>query len=72
LHEQTDIEIDRRKIDLEDPIKRIGAYPVKVHLGSGLNAVLNVIVEAEGGEIDTPGSAPAGEEEIQPTEEVTS
>jgi large subunit ribosomal protein L9 len=51
LHEQIDIEIDRRKIDLEDPIKRIGVYPVKVKLGSGLEPMLNVVVEAEAGSI---------------------
>jgi large subunit ribosomal protein L9 len=51
LHEQLDIEIDRRKIDLEDPIKRIGVYPVKVKLGSGLESMLNVVVEAEAGSI---------------------
>jgi large subunit ribosomal protein L9 len=50
IHEQLDIEIDRRKIDLEDPIKRIGIYPVKVRLGEGLEPVLNVVVEGEGGE----------------------
>jgi large subunit ribosomal protein L9 len=51
LQEQLDIEIDRRKIDLEDPIKRIGVYPVKVKLGSGLEPMLNVVVEAEAGSI---------------------
>jgi large subunit ribosomal protein L9 len=50
IQEQLDIELDRRKIDLEDPIKRIGIYPVKVRLGEGLEPVLNVVVEGEGGE----------------------
>jgi large subunit ribosomal protein L9 len=64
LHEQFAIEIDRRKIDLEDPIKRMGVYPVKVKLAAGLEPVLNVVVEAEGG--STPVSdeaAPASEEQ---------
>lgn len=54
LQEQTGIEVDRRKIDLEDPIKRIGNYPVKVRLGAGLEPLLNVIVESEGGETAAP------------------
>lgn len=58
IHEQLDIELDRRKIDLEDPIKRIGIYPVKVRLGEGLEPVLNVVVEGEGGE---DSEAPAEE-----------
>lgn len=49
LKAQVGIDIDRRKIDLEDPIKRTGAYAVKVRLLSDLEPVLNVIVEPEGG-----------------------
>ncbi len=54
LHDQFGIEIDRRKIDLEDPIKRIGNYPVKVQIASGVEAILNVVVEAIGGAVDAP------------------
>lgn len=49
LQAQTGIEIDRRKIDLEDPIKRTGIYAVKVRLLAELEPVLNVVVEPEGG-----------------------
>src|SRR5918911_4425735 len=36
LTAQTGIEIDRLRIDLEEPIKRIGIYPVKIRLMAGL------------------------------------
>jgi large subunit ribosomal protein L9 len=67
IQEQLDIELDRRKIDLEDPIKRIGIYPVKVRLGEGLEPVLNVVVEGEGGEGSE--AATEGESGEAPTEE---
>lgn len=51
LQEQLGIEIDRRKIDLTDPIKRIGNYPVQVQVASGLHAMLNVVVEGTGGQV---------------------
>jgi large subunit ribosomal protein L9 len=50
LKSQIGIEIDRRKIDLEDPIKRTGNYAVAVRLLTGIEPVLNVIVESEDGE----------------------
>ncbi|MBX0327146.1 50S ribosomal protein L9 [Oscillochloris sp. ZM17-4] len=60
LKAQIGIEIDRRKIDLEDPIKRTGIYAVKVQLLSDLAPVLNVIVEPEGGAPEA--EAPATED----------
>lgn len=44
------IEIDRRKIDLGDPIKRAGVYSVALDLGHGVQPRINVVVEGEGGE----------------------
>lgn len=41
-------EIDRRKIELGDPIKRAGLYSVAVRLMAGLEPRINVIVEGEG------------------------
>ncbi len=49
LQAQLGIEVDRRKIELEEPIKRTGAYAVKVRLLSDVEPVVNVIVEPEGG-----------------------
>ncbi len=68
LLEQTGIEIDRRKLNLGDPIKRIGIYPITINLGQEINAVINVVVEAEEGAIEPPtGEAePATEPEPAP------
>jgi len=47
LHEVAGIEIDRRKIGLEDPIKRTGEYEVPVELMSGVSSTLKVVVVGE-------------------------
>ncbi len=47
LREVAGIEIDRRKIALEDPIKRTGEYEVPVELASGVSATLKVVVVGE-------------------------
>jgi large subunit ribosomal protein L9 len=49
-----DAHFDRRKIELEEPIKRIGVYPVNIRFMSGVNAVVNVVVEGEEGSIQLP------------------
>lgn len=46
LAEQTGLDIDRRKIDLDDPIKRTGIYPISLKLATGLEPVFNVVVES--------------------------
>jgi len=38
-------EIDKRKIQLADPIKQVGEYEVTLKLEEGLNATVKVIVE---------------------------
>ncbi len=45
---------DRRKIELGESIKRTGVYAVSVRLMSGVEAVLNVVVEGEEGSIQLP------------------
>lgn len=65
LKAQIGVDIDRRKIDLEDPIKRTGNYAVKVRLLADLEPVLNVIVESEDGE---PVAAPAAAEDEGPSD----
>ena len=47
LREEVGIEIDRRKIMLEDPIKRTGEYELPVELASGITATLKVVVVGE-------------------------
>src|SRR5205807_1826566 len=56
------VRVDRRKIDLGDPIKRIGRYEVPVELFTDVSATLRVAVVPEGGEL-------APEEEVQPAVE---
>jgi large subunit ribosomal protein L9 len=61
LQQQTGVEVDRRRIDLDEPIKRIGIYPIKVQLMAGLEPVLNVVVEGEAGSIELPADPEAAE-----------
>ena len=57
LAAQIGVEIDRRKVDLDEPIKRIGIYPIKVRLAAGLEPLVNVVVEGEEGAIQLPDVA---------------
>ncbi len=41
------IEVDRKKITLEEPIKRLGAHAVSVKVARDVTATVNVEVEAE-------------------------
>jgi large subunit ribosomal protein L9 len=52
------IEIDRRRIRLDEPIKSLGEHKVVVRLSVGVEAPFTVIVDAEG---DAPAAAPASE-----------
>ena len=51
--------INRRKIELHEPIRSLGEHEVKVTLTSGIGASIKVIVEAEAPE---PGESDAGAE----------
>lgn len=61
LQQQTGVDVDRRKIELGDPIKRAGVYSVPLRLAAGVEARLNVVVEGEGGEGAAPAEAAADE-----------
>jgi len=41
------IELDRRDVELSEPIKRVGDYQVPIHIGHGLEPKLKVTVGAE-------------------------
>ena len=56
---QTGVEIDRRKIDLDESIKRIGIYPIKIRLLAGLEPMVNVVVEGQAGDIELPADPDA-------------
>jgi large subunit ribosomal protein L9 len=77
------IRIDRRKIELSDPIKRIGNYAVPVHIFEEVNVELKTLVVPEGGQltpeqelamtagepVDEPAGVPVGEDPEEPTAE---
>ena len=46
--EATGMEIDRRRIEMKDPIKEVGEHKIKVRLLRELSAELTVVVVAEG------------------------
>jgi len=68
IAEELEIEVDRRKIELGDPIKRIGIYPVKVRLLSGIEPIVNVVVEAEAGDIEVAPQESESPEAAEPAE----
>ena len=47
LHRQTGHEVDKHKVDLEEPIRAIGTYEVPVQVSKEAVARVKVIVEAE-------------------------
>ncbi|HZB86565.1 MAG TPA: 50S ribosomal protein L9, partial [Gaiellaceae bacterium] len=51
LWEQRKIRVDRRKIDLPDPIKRIGRYQIPIEVFTDVTAEVRVAVVPEGGEL---------------------
>lgn len=55
LSERLALEFDRRKIELDEPIKRAGSHEVTIRLAPGIMPVLTVVVHGE----DGPSSAPA-------------
>jgi large subunit ribosomal protein L9 len=58
LKEQHGIEIDRRDVEVGDPIRTLGAHLVTVRLGGNVQAQLRVNVIEEGGQ--APAAAAAG------------
>jgi large subunit ribosomal protein L9 len=55
--------VDRRKIDLAEPIKRIGRYQVPIEVFADVSVEVKTLVVPEGGEL------PPEEEEAPPAEE---
>jgi len=47
LKNQLGIEVDKRNIEISEPIKKMGKYEVRVELGEGLKTKLRVEVEKE-------------------------
>ncbi|MBN1888304.1 MAG: 50S ribosomal protein L9 [Thermoflexales bacterium] len=69
--EQIGLEIDKRKIDLHEPIRTVGTHTVPVKLATSLVANLSIIVEAEAAPGAESGletaTAPAAPAEAQET-----
>lgn len=47
IAQQLGVEIDRRRIELDAPIRILGTHPVKVRLGPEISAQVQVVVERE-------------------------
>jgi large subunit ribosomal protein L9 len=41
------VTVDRRRIELDEPIKQLGTFPVVVHVGRDVRATIQLTVEAE-------------------------
>lgn len=77
LAEQTGISVDRRRIQLVEPIREVGSYLVSAQLYKGVTAQLTITVEAEAKEeaeeeAEEPAAGEAPEEageELEPAPE---
>jgi large subunit ribosomal protein L9 len=47
LSEQVEQEVDRRKIEMEEPLKELGTHAVTIRLAPGAEAKVTVIIERE-------------------------
>src|SRR5215831_2184853 len=56
------VRIDRRKVELPDPIKRTGRYEIPIDLFQDVRVEVKTEVVPEGGELPTEEEAPAEEE----------
>ncbi len=68
LAEQS-IDVDRRKILLDQPIKNLGEHEVDIKLNAGVNATIKVTVANEDGEVVAPKKAEAKAEDAPEVEE---
>ena len=53
------VRVDRRKIDLDEPIKRVGRYVVPIELFTDVQAEVKTLVVPIGGELPEEGEEPA-------------
>jgi large subunit ribosomal protein L9 len=60
LKEQHGIELDRRDVELADPIRTLGSHQVTVRLGGNVQAQLRVDVVEEGGQAPAAAAAATG------------
>ena len=56
-------DIDRRRIELRDPIKQIGEYVVPIRVGQDVGASVKLAVRPLGGVLESEGEEASGDEE---------
>ena len=69
IWEKLKIRVDRRKIDLPDPIKRIGRYAIPVEIFTDVTAEVRTLVVPEGGELPPEEELEAMEAAVKAAEE---
>ncbi len=47
LSRLTGFEIDKKKVELEEPLHHVGSYDVMINLGTGAEAKIKVVIEEE-------------------------
>jgi large subunit ribosomal protein L9 len=65
LWERHKIRVDRRKIDLAEPVKRIGRYDVPIELFQDVTVQVRTLVVPEGGELPPEVEPPEPEAEVE-------
>jgi len=53
------LDIEKRRIDMREPIRSLGQHTVRVHLATDVNPVFNVVVERDHSSTAAPAGAPA-------------
>jgi large subunit ribosomal protein L9 len=65
LWQRHKVRVDRRKIELAEPIKRIGRYDIPVELFQDVTVQVRTLVIPEGGELPPEEELPAPDEEAE-------
>jgi large subunit ribosomal protein L9 len=60
------VRVDRRKVDLPEPIKRIGRYEVPIDVFTDIRVDVKTLVVPEGGELPPEDEAPPAAAEDEP------
>lgn len=71
LEKVTGQAVDRRRVHLEEPIRRLGSYPVTVRLSSDVSAIVTVEVRGESEAAAEPAKKPAARKTRASTKRAT-